>query len=213
MSIMADDKKQPSFMRRHWTDTLFAAAALFVSAISLWIGIRTENANEQLVAASTWPFLQVQISNANPDGKLNLQFNVVNTGVGPATVESFEMFWKGRPYRSGNELLKECCGFKVIKSTSPEAKGHTPLTTGSVQGIVLRPGETEMFVGYPLNADNLEVWNKLDHVREQFSYRICYCSVLNQCWRNNLKAELYFPGQLHPERVKTCPVPAVAYIK
>lgn len=206
-------EKETSFMRRHWTDTLFAAAALFVSAISLWVGIRTEDANEKLVASSTWPFLQIQISNANPDGKLDLHFQVVNTGVGPATVESFELFWKGKPYRSGNELLKACCGFKVIKATSPEAKGHTPLTTGSVQGIVLRPGETEEFIRYPLNADNLTVWNKLDNVRDQFSYRVCYCSVLRDCWLADLKSELYLPGQLHPQKIKTCPVPPVAYIK
>jgi hypothetical protein len=207
------DHDKGSFMRRHWTDTLFAVAALFVSAISLWVGIRTEDANEKLVASSTWPFLQVQISNANPDGKLDLHFSVVNTGVGPATIESFELFWKGKPYRSGNELLVACCGFKVVRATSPEAKGRTPLNTGSVQGIVLRPGENEEFIRYPLNADNLTVWNKLDDVRDQFSYRICYCSVLRDCWLADLKSELYMPGQLHPKAVKTCPVPHVAYIR
>jgi hypothetical protein len=203
----------PSFLRRHWTDTLFAAAALFVSAISLWVGIRTEDANEKMVAASTWPFVQVQISNADTDAKLDLQFSVVNTGVGPAKVESFEVFWKGKPYQSGMQLLKACCGYTPIKSTLPEAKNHTPLATGSVQGIVLRAGENEMFIHYPLNADNLAVWSKLDKARDQMSYRICYCSVLNDCWRSDLRSELYLPGQLHPERVKTCPVPAVAYTK
>lgn len=86
-------------------------ATLFVSAVSLWVGVRTEIANEKLVAASTWPFLQILISNATPDAKLDLHFDVVNTGVGPAKIESFEMFWKGKPYRSGRQLLIDCCGF------------------------------------------------------------------------------------------------------
>jgi hypothetical protein len=205
------DLPEKSFMRRHWTDTLFAVAALFVSAVSLWIGIRTEDANEQLVAASTWPFLQVQISNVDPDAKLDLQFSVVNTGVGPAKIESFEVFWKGRPYSSGDQLLKDCCGYRAVKATSPQAKNHTPLTTGTVQGIVLRAGEPEEFIHYPLRDDNLNVWNALNKAREQMTFRVCYCSALNDCWRANLRSELYLPGQLYPQAVKTCPVPAVAY--
>ena len=199
--------------KRHWSDTAMTVAALFVSAISLWVAIRTEDANEELVAASTWPFLQVQISNADPDAKLDLQFEVVNTGVGPAKIESFEVFWKDRPYRSGTGLLADCCGYREIKATSPEAKNHTPLIKGTVQGIVLRAGEAENFIRYKLGDDNLAVWNALDKARDQMSYRICYCSVLDQCWRSELRAELYFPGQLHPEPVKSCPMPKVAYIQ
>ena len=190
-----------------------AVAALFVSAISLWVAIRTEQANEELVAASTWPFLQVQVSNADPDAKLDLQFQVVNTGVGPAKVESFELFWKGKPYTSSATLLAACCSYREVKATSPEAKSHTPLLKGTVQGIVLRAGEAETFIRYRLGDDNLAVWSALDKAREQMRYRICYCSVLDQCWKSELQAELYFRGQLHPEEVKSCPIPSVAYIK
>ncbi|HEY1613775.1 MAG TPA: hypothetical protein VGF97_08805 [Rhizomicrobium sp.] len=215
---MPETTKLPALLERIFhkrgADIGIALAALFVSAVSLWVGVRTENANEQLVAASTWPFLQVQISNADEaDAKLDLQFQVVNTGVGPAKIESFEVFWKGRPFRSAIELLTRCCGYKFVKATSPDAKNHTPLTTGTVQGIVLRAGEPELFIHYRLGADNLAVWSALDKAREQMTYRICYCSVLDECWRSALRSELYFPGQLHPERVTTCPTPAVAYTK
>ena len=200
-------------MTRHWSDIALGVAALFVSAVSLWVAIRTEGSNEQLVAASTWPFLQVQVSNADPDAKLDLQFEVVNTGVGPAKIESFEVFWKDKPYTAGSKLLADCCGYRAVKSTSPEAKDHTPLAVGTVQGVVLRAGETEDFIHYRLGNDNLAVWNALDRAREQMRYRICYCSVLDQCWQSELQAELYFRGQLHPKEVKSCPVPAVAYTK
>ncbi|HEY1838066.1 MAG: hypothetical protein WBQ17_14710 [Rhizomicrobium sp.] len=212
---MTDENRPASGIRRFFhkrvTDIVIAVAALFVSAISLWVGVRTENANEQLVAASTWPFLQVQISNATPDEKLDLRFQVVNTGVGPAKIESFEVFWKGKPYRSAAELLKQCCGFKEYKATSPEAKNHTRLMTGSVQGIVLRAGEAETFIHYPLGTDNVAIWNSLDKARDQMTYRVCYCSVLDECWRSELQSELYIRGQLHPQRVTKCPAPAVAY--
>lgn len=207
----ATQKSAKPLLRKSLLDLIIAGAALFVSAISLWVGVRTESANEKLVAASTWPFLQVQISNATSEDKLDLRFQVVNTGVGPAKIESFELFWKGKPYRSGGELLKACCGFKDYKATSPEAKNHTRLTVGSVQGIVLRAGEIETFIHYPLNADNLSIWNTLDKARDQMTYRICYCSVLDECWRSELQSELYIRGQLHPERVNECPAPPVSY--
>ena len=198
---------------RHWSDIVLTVAALFVSALSLWVAIRTEVANEKLVTASTWPFLQVQVSNADPDAALDLQFSVVNTGVGPAKVESFELFYKGKPYTSGNQLLVDCCGYRLVKATAPEAKMHMPLATGTVQGVVLRAGENKTFIQYRLGTDNLAQWSKLDRARDAIRYRICYCSVLNECYRSELGSELYYPGQLHPETVRACPVPAVAYTK
>ncbi len=145
-----------SFLQRHWTDTLFAAAALFVSAVSLWVGIRTENANEQLVAASTWPFLQVGVDNALPDGTPFLKFNVLNTGVGPAKIESFEVFWKGKPYRSGRQLMTTCCGLKTTGGPIRLADDkRTRLITGTVQGVALRSGDSEAFIVYPLHQDNV----------------------------------------------------------
>jgi hypothetical protein len=138
---------------------------------------------------------------------------VANTGVGPAKIESFEVFWKGKPYRSAKELLPACCGYKIVLATSPEAKSHTPLLTGTVQGVVLRAGDTETFIHYRLGPENLDVWKKLDNAREQMTYRICYCSVLNQCYRSALRSEMYIRGQLHPEEVNSCPPPAVPYIK
>ncbi len=144
---MAEQSGRGWFGRRHWSDTALAVAALFVSAVSLWVGIRTEEANEQLVAASTWPFLQVSIDNATPQGVPYLKFSVVNSGVGPAKIESFELFWKGRPYASSKQLLSDCCGLKSHGGpVEPVSDNHTRLLTGTVQGFVLRSGEPESFI-------------------------------------------------------------------
>jgi hypothetical protein len=151
---MAEENKERGsigrFFHKRVADIVIAVVALFVSAISLWVGIRTENANEKMVSASTWPFLQVQISNATTDAKPDLQFQVINAGVGPAMIESFELFWKGKPYRSARQLLADCYGFRDVLATSAAAKSHTPLLTGTVQGIVLRAGETRDV--HPLSA-------------------------------------------------------------
>ena len=176
------------FARRHWSDTALAIAALFVSAVSLWVGIRTELANEQLVAASTWPFLQVNIDNATPEGVPYLKFRVVNSGVGPATIETFELFWKDKPYASATKLLRDCCGFKTRGGpVQPADDRHTRLLTGTVQGFVLRSGESEAFILYPLNEDNVREWNALNRAKSDMTYRICYCSVLNECWLTKMQ--------------------------
>lgn len=198
--------------RRHWSDTAIAVAALFVSAVSLWVGIRTEGANEALVAASTWPFLQIGVDNSTPEGVPFLKFSVINTGVGPARIESFELFWKGKPFASSGALLKQCCGFQSHGGPiRPLSDNRTRLMTGTVQGIVLRPGDAEAFIMYALNADNVKEWNALNLARKDMTYRVCYCSVLNECWRNELFSDMAHPGQLRPELVKSCPVPRVAY--
>jgi hypothetical protein len=199
------------FFHPRVADNIIAVAAVFVSGVSLWIGVRTENANEELVQGSTWPFAQVEVSNADPDGGPNLQFEVMNTGVGPAKIESFELFWKGRPFRTGQELLEQCCGYKTVPVTAPETVHHTILLSGTVEGIVLRAGDTRAFIRYRLNPNDVAIWKALNTARDQITYRICYCSVLDQCWRTVLGSELHPSGGLHPEVVNKCPVPAVAF--
>jgi hypothetical protein len=192
-------------------DMSIAGAALFVSAVSLWVGIRTEEANEKLVVASTWPFLQVVASNATPEGKAILSFSVVNEGVGPAKVESFEVFWKGRPYTSVLELMKACCGYRKLGGPIHPGEMQSKLLTGSVQGIVLRAGESEAFVIYDLGQDNLAVWNAMSDARAHLRYRLCYCSALDECWRTAIIGEAVTREQLHPQSVQACPVPKVAF--
>jgi hypothetical protein len=209
------DTREPprrrGLFRRRWMDMSIAGAALFVSAVSLWVGIRTEEANEKLVMASTWPFLQVVASNSTTDGKPILSFSVVNEGVGPAKIESFEVFWKGRPFSSVHELMETCCGYRKLGGPIRPGQMQTKLLTGSVQGIVLRSGESEAFVIYNLGPDNVAVWNAMSDVRAHLKYRLCYCSALDECWRTALTEERVSREQLHPERVQTCPVPKVAF--
>jgi len=212
--MMKETETGPGFLRRHWSDTLLAVAALFVSAVSLWVGIRTEEANEAMVAASTRPFMQIGIDNSTPEGVPYLKFNAINAGVGPATIRSFEVFYKGRPYHSGPQLLRDCCGLQTHGGpVRPLTDKNTRLLTGTVQGMVVRAGEQESFIMYPLHDDNVAVWNALNAARPQITYRICYCSVLNECWLANLQGDLAAPGQLNPARVKECPIPPVAYTK
>jgi len=79
--------------------------------------------------------------------------------------------------------------------------------------MVLRAGDQESFIMFPLRDDNVSEWNALNAARKRITYRICYCSVLNECWLADLKSDLADPGQLNPARVEECPVPKVSYTR
>jgi hypothetical protein len=205
------NRSEPTVRRRLLTDTLLGVAALFVSAVSLWIGIRTEQANEHLVAASSWPYLYVESSNANPDGAKVIHMDVINSGVGPAKVESFEVFWNGRAWPSAEPLVQACCHYRPFNPATDLGGNRTLILEGGVQRTVIRAGETRNFVTLPLAPDDADVWYALNKARQTMSYSVCYCSVLDECWIGKFGAISPSADQLRPQRVKACPTPTTPF--
>jgi hypothetical protein len=201
---MSDLPERP----RHWLEYVATGAALLISAISLWVAIRTADANSKMVAAASWPYVQIDTSDATPDGKSVLTFDVSNAGVGPALVETFEVSYFGRPIRSSRELLQICCGFDPTKPRpvfehQPNIGSWTEGTTG---GAVLRAGEVHTFFNYPMTNANQRAWTILRNAvaNRRLLARACYCSVFDECWQGG------FIG-IHPVRVDHCPAPDVPY--
>ena len=209
---MAQHEDHP-VRRRLLSDTLLGVAALFVSAVSLWIGIRTEQANERLVAASSWPYLYVESSNANPDGAKVIHMDVINSGVGPAKAETFEVFWNGKAWSSADALIQACCGYKPFNPATDLSRQRTEMIEGGVQGTVIRAGETRNFMTVGLAPDDAEIWRALDKARQTMSYRICYCSVFDECWIGKFGGILPLADQLRPQRVKICPTPKTPFLE
>jgi len=192
-----------SFRNRRWLNELGAGVALLVSLISLWVGVRTEQANSKMVdanyrmvAAASWPFLQLDSGNGDDQGRPVISLTLQNAGVGPAKIETFELFWKGRAYPNADALLKACCA-------EPNLSWAT--MTNPASGFVLRAGDSRRFFGFARSAQNAGVWAKFDQVRfSELSYRVCYCSVFEECWITGLT-------NLQAQPVKQCRVPAVPF--
>jgi hypothetical protein len=188
--------------RRHWIEYASTFVALLVSVVSLWVAIATEKANQQMVdanyrmvAAASWPFLQM-ISSNNDDGTPRITLALENAGVGPAKIQTFEVFWRGKAYGSAFQLLSECC--------APN-RTFIPMGTTPVQGVVLRAGDKRQFLAVDLRPDNTPVWQAFDKVRlNELTYRVCYCSVFDECWVSELLGA-------RAERVKACPTPPIPY--
>jgi hypothetical protein len=194
-------------VRRHWLEYTSTAAVLAISLLSLWVAIGTEDANEKMVEASSWPLLQVATGNVDENGNHAISFEVTNSGAGTAKLESFEFFWNGKAFANSMSYMEACCGFPPFH---PNPESHAPpgLSKESqrLMGRAVRAGEEIKFLKVPLLAPSAAAWNRLDQARFSTTYRACYCSVFDQCWTSNLR-------DLHPVRVDRCEAPKVPYIE
>lgn len=184
---------------------MLSFAAILISGLSLWVAFQTEQTNRQLVAEAAWPYLHIYHSAHGSGGEPELSLNIKNAGVGPAKIQSLELFWNGKPLRSSQELLTDCCGFRAEhRESAASPRAGNPLSTSIASGTVLRAGENIAMVRYSRAGADASTYRALDASRDRIRYRICYCSVLDECWLSN-------GDTLSPPKVKECPRPAIPY--
>jgi hypothetical protein len=207
-------KGLPSLLERHWAESALAIGAVVIAAVSLWMAYDTERTNRELVASASWPF--VQITSTNPPGAEPpvLTLLISNSGVGPAKLESFELFWQGRAQRSPLQLLQTCCAQGDTGAGQPGSlaalRQDPALYTSTDQGIVLRAGDSLPMLHYTRTAANAALWDALaSHLVGNLTVRYCYCSVFNECWLTS--ARMGGQRDLNPARVRVCPRPKIPY--
>jgi len=206
------EKGLPSLLDRHWAESALAIGAIVIAAVSLWVAYDTELTNRelvasqrQLVAASSWPFVQVTESDVGPSGAPDSGVTLVlaNQGVGPAKLESFALFWKGQPQHSIADLLTHCCGIPAAEAASAGVE------FSSTHGIVLRQGQSLNFLVFPLEPRNQALLSALRAGLDNFSFHYCYCSAFDQCWL--VKNQFGQAHELSPPQVRVCPQPQVSW--
>jgi hypothetical protein len=204
---MTDRGTQTRFGLRQWIELLLGAAALTVSAVSLWVAVGTEDANRQMVAAASWPLLQVDSGNVADNGSPDIAFQITNGGVGPAKLKTVEVWWHGKAYTGIYPFLKDCCGYEPSAGPADlDTAKHVQVITSSLRNVVILAGEKHTFFHMPLGPDNAAAWRKLDRARRDLKFRACYCSVFDECWISTLK-------DLEPQRVDSCPAVKVQYVE
>ena len=191
---------------RRWLDLTLALSAMFVSIVSLAVAVHHGNAMDRLVAANSWPFLMYSTSNTDPQGNRRITLNVENDGVGPARVQTFEVWWQGQPVATAPELLQRCCMTDSKTPLDSSTARSLHLVIGQVASRVMRAGDAESFMSLELKDANADIWHRLDIARLQLKLRACYCSVFDECWISDLRTP-------HPTRIDKCPVPKVDYVE
>lgn len=173
--------------RAHF-DVIVSIAAIFISAVSLFVAIEHGKTERNLVAANVWPFPRAILSNGY-DTKHSTAIGVSNGGVGPAKIRSFELFYRGVPISSGLDLLRKCCGLgagnAAVKTAFPNGTSNS-----IVDETVLRPGEENVVLRVAPSATAPQITDRLKQVSvlTQIRFRVCYCSVLDQCWISDLRS-------------------------
>ena len=179
---------------RFWFDFIAASAAIFISVVSLVIGMRGETIQKDLLAANSWPFLELDEERSSA-----ISISIKNEGVGPAKVESFEVFYKDQPVDSSLDLLRRCCGLSQDNTTAREQLSHD-ISLGDVADNVIRPDESRQMIRMGRPASDSSLFDSFDAQFGSFTFRVCYCSILDKCWMSNLQT-------LKPAEVASCPVP------
>jgi hypothetical protein len=178
-------------------DLIIALSAIFISAVSLYVAIEHGKTERDLVAASSWPFLREIMSNgygAEDDAAIG----VSNGGVGPAKLKSLEVFFNGVSVSSDLDLLRRCCGLEneTIRSQLPDGIGWS-----IADETVLRPGEDTPVLRVHRIKSAPEIPDRFIASLQHITFRACYCSVLDECWRSDLRSTRTQP-------VRACPAPA-----
>ena len=168
-------------------DLIMGALAVFLSGTSVFIAVRHGETMERLVAANSWPNLSYGTSNETDDlAKPEISFELKNTGVGPARIDSFELFYKNVPMAHTTDLLVACCGH-----------GKYNFSESIVVGEVLPARESIKFLVWDPARNDPEKMLTLDHERLAVRVRACYCSVFDECW-------VLDSTQRRPSRVGVC---------
>ena len=178
---------QPPRTGRHVFDLLAAIFAIVISVVSLVVAFRGERTQRGLLAANSWPFVQLSEDQTSQYAKLDVE----NAGVGPAKIMTFEVSYNGKPVDSAIDLLRKCCGF-------PAVAPHAGFEYGAVFNNVLRPGEHIIALSVTKDEPSLPVYNQFGHEMAHMSFSICYCSVLEECWTSNLRDLTQIPKESCP---------------
>lgn len=174
---------------RRWLDLLVAFSALAISLVSIIVAVHHGRTMEKLVEADTWPYVRVDSSNVGPEGERQVAITLRNAGAGPVKVKTFALLYQGRAYRDWPSLIRACCAPAGLDLGSQEAlyaAVGNDLVTGNTREIVMIPGDVQTVLRLGLQGANEALWKQFDRVRQRFTYRICYCSVFDDCFQSNL---------------------------
>ena len=197
--MVADMGPEPEHHHHHhsghrWLDVVLAVSAVIISLISLFLAIQHGRVMERMVEASTWPYVLVGYSNFNADGTPHVTLWVVNKGVGPARLDSLEVFYQDAPQTGPQALLKA-----ILKPGDPSRHYHA--FQSDVVNSVLSARESVNFLDLDAKSYDPADYSRIGAATEHLDFRACYCSVFEEC---SLVDTRKSP---RPVAVKACPVP------
>ncbi|MGB9108945.1 MAG: hypothetical protein WCC39_09685 [Telluria sp.] len=187
-----------------WLDITLGVSATIVSLVSLWLGLHSAHSMEKLVAANSFPYLELMQSMSGQvplpgDERVRdvVEYELVNNGVGPARVEWVEMRFKGKPVADITALLDACCKADKYNYDGLNRRGNI---TGA---FVRAGGSLKLFTWSEQNTANAD-FKALHRGMKDIEWSACYCSVFDECYQRSTESN-------KSEAVKQCTAPKVAF--
>jgi len=180
--------------KRFRFDLFVAVCALLLSGIAAGAAAYQTYVINQQFSATVWPYLSEETSYAPG------QFSIVisNDGLGPAIVKSADLTIGNRTYERWFDLA----------ASMPHGR-HASIGgrfSSVYPGDVIRSGGSKTLIDLKGNAgfpNGIQQW--LD--RRHATLNVCYCSVLQRCWKVRLLGE-----DASPQDVPSCGPPhKIAY--
>ncbi|MDH5631152.1 MAG: hypothetical protein OEY96_13460 [Gammaproteobacteria bacterium] len=187
---MPNNKKSFSLQN---LNLIIALCAILISVASFYATYLQANAAHKQVKAMTLPLLQFEHHNVEKD-EHKLVFKLKNAGMGPAVVKKVTFIYNNIESTSLSKYIKTCCENEVqeyqqyhkrlaemIAQGKPlaEAKGFG---TNPISNFIL-PGQSDYdMLIFPIDTEYANFWNALDNARFYTKVRVCYCSLLDECY-------------------------------
>ncbi len=184
---------------RHWIDMVLGGSAVLISLVSVFIAIEDGQAMKRLVQSNSWPFVEVGYSTLAPDGSPHFRMRLDNKGVGPAKIETLEVFYKGKPVTGPRDLLTAMIG--------PDGRNPAhKVFVSDIVGSVLSSREALDFLDAQPQTFTPEQNAAMRALAPHVNTRVCYCSVFDECWVRGGPT-----GDARPRSVDRCELPKVRY--
>lgn len=166
--------------RRDWNGVSAVIAAL-IGLLALCVSGYTAWLQRQQVRAQVWPYIESGLSQSSR------HVLIANKGVGPARIETVQMFVDGKPHKDWGS---------IFAALGLEFDPPPPYST--VHGIVISAGT----VVQQLAFRDEEQFRRFDPLYARLDMAVCYCSSLGECWQlDEREAE----PALQRRSVETCP--------
>ena len=142
---------------------MITLVTVVTSVAALTLGAYTAQLQRRHDSASVWPHLEFGITFAQQTSGMQ----IINSGVGPAIVQSVTVSVDGHTVKSWPEV------FKLVLDSTP-----SKYSSSSVSDHVIRSGETVNWFQLPTNILPPDIQSRIARV----AIEVCYASVYDEHW-------------------------------
>lgn len=179
---------------------IIAVCAILISAASFYATFLQADSAERQVRAMTMPLIQFEHNNYDPSqNQRSITLILKNAGIGPAIVRDIDLVYENSPHKVVGRLFKQCCGAEYEEYESAlEQKALLKEIDVFDGGIITRPLKDTVIPGqsdytflqvYPSESSNV-FWDKLNQERFKIAIEICYCSLLDDCFKSDINQNI-----------------------